>query len=186
MIVQCPKCKEVSCPLSGVDESRPVEHVCPHCKKVIQINPGQGKGKPSSSVGTAEEAGRTGKILVVDDTATIRKIASEILKSSGYEVLTATDGPQALDIAHQEHPDLIVLDLVMPKMTGFEVIQAIRNAPRLQNTPVLIVTGIVPGQEVRANLRKYGVTDFITKNHLMTSLATRVPEILARQVDEAV
>jgi CheY-like chemotaxis protein len=185
LLVECPKCKGVSCPVSGAAETQTIEHVCPHCRKVFQINPGQGKVTSSSSIGTAGRE-RTGKILVVDDTATIRGIAGEILTSEGYKVLKAADGLEALTLANRELPDLIVLDLVMPQMTGFEVIRELRKVLRLKSTPILIITGIVPDQEVRAELREYGVTDFITKSHLMTALASRVLEMLARPVDEAV
>lgn len=185
MLVECPKCRKVSCPVSGSAETQTVEHVCPHCRKVIQINLARDKARPSSSIATAAPSG-TGRILVVDDTATIRSIAGEILASGGYQVLKAADGMEALKLARQEHPDLILLDLVMPQMTGLDVVREIRKIPRLQNTPILIMTGIVPEKELRADLRAHGVTDFITKNHLMTALAARVPEILARRIDEAV
>ncbi len=121
------------------------------------------------------------KILVVDDTATIRKIAGEILTSAEYDVLEASDGEQALVLAHKEHPDLIVLDLVLPKMTGFDVIREIRNAPPLKHTLILIITGIDPSNEVIDALRQYGVTDFIRKAHLINSLLTRVQYILSKQ-----
>ncbi|HXH28296.1 MAG TPA: response regulator [Candidatus Polarisedimenticolia bacterium] len=179
MLIECPKCHGVSCPVSGVSETQPIEHVCPHCHKVIQINPGGGHGASPTSPGVARRE-RTGKILVVDDTATIRAIAADILGSEGYQVLKAGDGTEALKRAHQDLPDLIVLDLVMPQMTGFDVIRELRKDPRHEKTPVLIMTGIVPGQDVRNDLRAYGITDFITKNHLTAALATRVAEILGR------
>jgi CheY-like chemotaxis protein len=168
LLVNCPKCQEVSCPVSGVAESRSFEHVCPSCHHVFHINP------------TDDDS--PNKILVVDDSATIRNIAGEILTSAGYEVLKAMDGPQALTLAHKEHPDLIVLDLVMPKMTGFDVIREMRNGSRLKATPILIITAIVPGQEVRDDLHQYGVTDFISKAHLMESLLTRVQVILSKPI----
>ncbi len=124
------------------------------------------------------------KILVVDDIATIRNIAGKILTSADYDVLEASDGEQALTLAHKEHPDLIVLDLVMPKMTGIDVIRAIRNGSRLKATPILIITAIVPGKEVRDDLRQYGITDFVSKTHLMESLLTRVQEILAKPIHQ--
>src|SRR5207245_10660844 len=83
------------------------------------------------------------KILVADDTVTVRKVAAKLLESAGYDVLEAEDGLQALDLAQKEHPDLILLDLLMPKMTGFDVLREVKKAGRTKKTPILIVSGVV-------------------------------------------
>jgi CheY-like chemotaxis protein len=181
LLVRCPKCREVSCPVSGLGASPSIEHVCPHCHKVFHVNPAPGQVRPSTSTNPTDE-NCPNKILVVDDVATIRNIVGEILTSASYEVLKAVDGLQAIKLAHEEQPALIVLDLVMPKMTGVDVIREIRNAPPLKNTPILIITGIVPRKEVRDDLRQYGVTEFISKAHLMESLLTRVQVILSKPI----
>ena len=79
------------------------------------------------------------KILVVDDEPTIRRIAGKLLTSAGYHVLKAQDGEQALVLAHNERPNLIVLDLVMPGLAGYEVVQGIRRNPFITDTPILIM-----------------------------------------------
>ncbi len=121
------------------------------------------------------------KILVADDSETIRKIAGELLTDAGYDVLKAEDGEQAVALAQKEHPDLIVLDLVMPKMTGFEVAWEIRKDPRVKNIPILIVSEVMSVQAAHDFLHEFGVAGFLSKAQMMTSLVSRVQEILSEQ-----
>ena len=125
------------------------------------------------------------KILVVDDEPTIRELAEELLTSAGYNVLMATDGRQALDLARKEHPDLILLDLVMPGISGIGVVQEIRNDLRLKETPVLIMSAIDPEEEVSSVLREYGVAEILSKAEFAKSLVSRVQEILFNQAHRA-
>ncbi len=121
------------------------------------------------------------KILVVDDERTIREIARELLTNAGYDVLKAEDGEQAVALAQKEHPDLIVLDLVMPKMTGFEVAWEIRKDPRVKNIPILIVSEVMSVQAAHDFVHEFGVAGFLSKAQMMTSLVSRVQEILSEQ-----
>jgi two-component system alkaline phosphatase synthesis response regulator PhoP len=125
------------------------------------------------------------KILVVDDEPTIREIARELLTSAGYNVLIAKDGRQALALARTEQPVLVVLDLVMPGMSGIDVLREIRNDPQLKETLILIVTGINPEEEVRSTLREYGVDEILSKKEFMNSFVSRVQEILSKQAHQA-
>ncbi len=124
------------------------------------------------------------KILVVDDAETIRKIAGELLTNAGYEVLKAEDGEQALALAHKEHPDLIVLDLVMPKMTGFEFVLEIRKDPRVKNIPILILSEVISVKTAHDFLHEFEVSGFMSKAQMMTSLVSRVQEILSKQAHQ--
>ncbi len=125
------------------------------------------------------------KILLVDDEPTIRNIARELLNNSGYDVLEAVDGRQALVLARKEQPVLIVLDLVMPGMSGLAVLREIRNDPRLKETLILILSGIDPEEEVSRTLRKYGVAGILGKREFMQSFVSRVQEILSKQANQA-
>ncbi len=124
------------------------------------------------------------KILVVDDNATIRELAEEYLTSAGYNVLMASDGEEALALARKEQPVLILLDLVMPEMTGLEVVREIRNDPRLKETPIVIMSGIDPEEEVSSALREYGVAEILSKTEFMKSFVSRVQKILSKQADQ--
>lgn len=81
-------------------------------------------------------------ILVVDDEADIRAFLTAVLEKEGYRVVTAPDGRQALRIAEQEQPDLIVLDLQMPKQTGTDFYRRLTKDDSLRNTPIIVVSGV--------------------------------------------
>ncbi len=80
------------------------------------------------------------KILVVDDSPTHLKIMTEPFISGGYEVVTATDGEEAMEKAQAEHPALIVLDVVMPKRNGFKVCRDIKSSPSLNDIKIILLT----------------------------------------------
>lgn len=79
-------------------------------------------------------------ILIVDDSATVREMVSEILKKVGLNVLEAIDGRQAKEKIQQQIPDLVVTDIVMPKMNGYELCRWIKTNPSSQNIPVVMCT----------------------------------------------
>jgi len=100
-------------------------------------------------------------ILVVDDGKMNRKILSEIFKNDCH-VLLADDGPQALEIAKEHLPDVILLDVVMPEMSGHEVIKHLKNDDLTRAIPVLFITGLdtIEDEEKGLNL---GAADYVTK-----------------------
>ncbi|WP_432377417.1 response regulator [Duganella sp. P38] len=104
---------------------------------------------------------RNGRILVVDDAMENIQILHHALREE-HEVLFALDGEQALQIAREQRPDLILLDAVMPGMDGYAVVAALRSSPRLQDIPVIFVTALSrPEDETRA--LEAGAVDFISK-----------------------
>jgi len=81
-------------------------------------------------------------ILVVDDEADVRAFLTAVLEKAGYRVVTAQDGGQALKVAGETHPDLIVLDLQMPDQTGTDFYRRLTKEADLRDTPVIVVSGI--------------------------------------------
>ena len=81
------------------------------------------------------------KILVVDDEPDMLEFISTILQDNGAEVMEASDGEKALQVARREMPDLMTLDITMPKMDGGQVFEAMRNDPQLKDIPVCIISG---------------------------------------------
>ncbi len=79
-------------------------------------------------------------ILAVDDNHDAIMILSAVLKRAGYRVITAVDGAQAIERAKEQRPELILLDLMMPKMDGFEVCRVLKNDPEMKNTPIFMFT----------------------------------------------
>jgi len=78
------------------------------------------------------------RILVVEDSQPVREALQELLENMGMDVLVAKDGLQCLDILQHDTPDAILLDIIMPKMNGFEVLRWIKNQPKLEDIPVIM------------------------------------------------
>ena len=93
------------------------------------------------------------RVLVVDDEEADRKLLVDLLAAEGGQVVTASDGREALERLHNERPDLIVLDLMMPQVDGFSVVEAIRSRPDWQDVPILIVTSRDLSEEDRQRLK---------------------------------
>ena len=102
------------------------------------------------------------KILVVDDTPSNVKLLVDILGAKGYAVVTATNGTEALECVEREAPDLVLLDVMMPGMSGYDVCRKLRDNPATAMLPVIMVTALDPGQE-RVKGIDAGADDFLTK-----------------------
>jgi CheY-like chemotaxis protein len=102
------------------------------------------------------------KILIVDDSRTAIFMESMILKKGPYELLTASDGVEAVEKAASERPDLILMDVVMPRMSGFEACQALRRREDTQAIPIILVTTRGEAQNVETGFAT-GCSDYVTK-----------------------
>jgi two-component system, OmpR family, KDP operon response regulator KdpE len=110
------------------------------------------------------------KILIIDDDANLLKILDTALKQEGFEILTAADGQRGLRAAFSSHPDLIILDVMMPGMDGFEVCQRLLE---LTDLPVIMLTAVSATKDVVKGLST-GAADYITKPFKMDELIARV------------
>ena len=119
------------------------------------------------------------KILVADDSMTIRRLVAARLRADGYEVTEAEDGEEALDLARQQHPDLYVLDKVMPKLDGFEVVRALRQDPETREAPIVMLTERGGEQDVLGGL-DLGVDEYMPKPFSPHELSARIRRALAR------
>lgn len=102
------------------------------------------------------------KILAVDDEKHIVRLVQVNLERQGYQVVTANDGKEALQKVEEEHPDLLVLDVMMPYMDGFEVLQNLRRNPNTANIPVIMLTAKAQDQDVFRGWQS-GVDCYLTK-----------------------
>jgi class 3 adenylate cyclase len=117
------------------------------------------------------------RILIVDDNATNVKVLQTRLAAEGYEVITAADGEEGLATARQQSPDLILLDVMMPKLDGFEVCRRLRADPAFPFTPIIMVTAMADSKDVVAGLEAGG-DEYLTKPIDHAALAARVRSML--------
>ncbi len=122
---------------------------------------------------------RPRRVLLAEDDRFLRKAAGAMLRRQGFMVLTAEDGEEALRVARAEIPDLILLDLIMPKIQGFEVLKALKDDPNTSTIPVIILSNL--GQESDSNVaREMGALDYWVKANLaLEELVRRVDEMFA-------
>ena len=129
------------------------------------------------------------KVLVVDDERDFVELVTYNLQLHGYEVVSAGGGIEALNQARKHHPDLIVLDLMLPDLDGFSICEILRCQPSTANIPVLMLTAMA-GELLRLQGMEVGAIDYLTKPIRPRDLLQRVRAILderdgrARQVME--
>lgn len=124
-------------------------------------------------------------VMVVDDEAPNRGLVRRVLEPLGYEVVEAADGEQALALVAQRRPDLVLLDLVMPRMDGYAVVQALKGDPKTRLLPIVMLTSQDQlSEKVRAV--QFGVDDYLTKPFHILELTARVRSLLSlkRYTDE--
>jgi two-component system, OmpR family, response regulator RpaB len=117
-----------------------------------------------------------GKILVADDEASIRQIVEARLKMAGFEVVTAADGEEAVERYYEVHPDLVVLDIMMPRMDGLQVCKQIRKR---DTTPIIMLTAKGDIAD-RINALEMGADDYIIKPFSPRELEARIKAVLRR------
>jgi len=118
------------------------------------------------------------KILVVDDEVNITQILEFSIGAEGFEVITATNGEEAIDKARKEQPDLIILDIMMPRIDGYEACRILKANPLTKNIPVVLLTA--KGRDIDKRLGyEVGATDYIVKPFSPNKLIERINELLS-------
>lgn len=119
------------------------------------------------------------KILLVEDDFSLRDIYSARIQADNHTVVTASDGEEALAVAMREHPDLIILDVMMPKISGFDVLDILRSTPETKTTKVIMMTAL--GQDSdRQRGEALGVNKYLVKSQVtLEDVISSINEILA-------
>ena len=120
------------------------------------------------------------RILLVDDEPSIIKMVSKRLELKGFEVLVATDGPQALEIAQRERPDFIILDLMLPTLDGFQVCQRLKSDQQSREVPVVIMFSGKGQPEDIERCRQIGAYGYVSKTQGTAALLEQIETVLQR------
>ncbi len=118
------------------------------------------------------------KILVVDDEVRVLTVIQKRLQSAGYEVITATNGRDGLKLARAENPDLVILDLILPGMGGYEVCSFLKRDKRFSHIPVIILTARSQEKDIEEGNRA-GADAYFTKPFNPEELIKKIEELLA-------
>ena len=118
------------------------------------------------------------KILFIEDEPTLQKTVGEVLSQEGFKIFEALDGEEGLMMAKSEKPDLILLDLILPKKNGFEVLQELKADEETANLKVIVLTNLESSQDVERALA-LGATNYLVKaNYDLEEVVAKIKELL--------
>jgi len=121
------------------------------------------------------------KILIVEDDKSLREMYQLRLSINGYDVIEAGDGEEGLDVAIKEKPDLILLDIMMPKMSGMDVLDILKSTPETKDIPVIVLTALTE-ENVKAKGLVYGAEDYLIKSQTMPGqVVEKIEGVLAKK-----
>jgi DNA-binding response OmpR family regulator len=118
------------------------------------------------------------KILIVDDEPDVASLLNLMLKSKGYETITAGDGQEALEKARREKPDLIVLDIMLPRLDGYKVARMLKFDEKFSHIPIIMVTAKIQEKDKKTGL-EMGADAYVTKPFDTAMLLEKINEVLA-------
>ncbi len=120
------------------------------------------------------------KILFIEDEKQLQETLGAKLQSEGYKVVSAFDGESGLKMAEEKKPDLILLDLILQKKDGFEVLEALKAKPELSVIPVIVLSNLESGKDIEKCLA-YGVRLYLAKaNYTLNEISQKVKEVLEK------
>ncbi|MEP6883455.1 MAG: Hpt domain-containing protein [Gammaproteobacteria bacterium] len=137
------------------------------------------RARPSETV-VLDQRDRRTFALVVDDSITVRRVTQRLLERNGMRVLTAKDGVDAVSLLQENLPDIILLDIEMPRMDGYEVAAHVRNDPRLKDIPIVMITSRV-SEKHRARAIELGVDDYLGKPYQESQLLDAIEPLVNRR-----
>jgi chemosensory pili system protein ChpA (sensor histidine kinase/response regulator) len=119
--------------------------------------------------------------LVVDDSITMRRVTQRLLERRGVKVLTARDGLDAITVLQDHEVDVILLDIEMPRMDGYQFATHVRNDPRVKHVPIIMITSR-SGEKHRAKAIEIGVNDYLSKPYQESQLVAAIEALLGREL----
>lgn len=118
------------------------------------------------------------KILIVEDESTLQKALSEYLVMEGFEVANALDGEQGAQMAKREMPDLILLDIILPKKDGYEVLDELKADEKTKNIPIILLTNLGGAEDVQKAFSKGATTYLVKADYKLEDVVKKIRETL--------
>ncbi len=124
------------------------------------------------------------KILIIEDETTLQNALKEFLISENFEVASATDGEKGLELAKTENPNLVLLDIVLPKKDGYEVLAGIKSDEKTKHVPVILFTNLESPENVEKALEAGASTYLVKSDYKLEDIVKKIKETLATQRHE--
>ncbi|QQG45669.1 MAG: response regulator [Candidatus Sungiibacteriota bacterium] len=118
------------------------------------------------------------KILFIEDESALQRAATKVLNEEGYSVLSALNGEDGLEMAKREKPDLILLDLILPKLDGFAVLEALKQDDTTKKIPVMILSNLEGGGDVEQALELGAKTYLVKANYRLEEVVEKIKQVL--------
>lgn len=122
-----------------------------------------------------------GKILIIEDERRFREMLTSIFSSEGFSVISASNGEDGLNIAESEAPDIILLDLILPKKDGFEVLEGLKSKDRLSKIPVIVLTNLDDNHDVQKAISLGAYTYLVKANYTLDEIVEKVKEVVSHE-----
>jgi DNA-binding response OmpR family regulator len=117
------------------------------------------------------------KILIIEDESALQKTLGEVLSQQGYEVLSALNGEIGLKLAQSKKPDLILLDLILPKIHGFDVLKKIKDNPETKKIPVIVLTNLESIEDIKKAIELGATTYLVKANYSLEELTIKINQV---------
>lgn len=124
------------------------------------------------------------KIVLVDDDRVTLTMLEKILKVNGFEVFTAQDGEEGYELIQKEKPDVLISDMLIPKIHGLDLCQKVKENPELRETKVILMTAVYKGMPFQADIKDCGADDYVEKPVDTQDLVERIEKIIDIAEDE--
>lgn len=121
------------------------------------------------------------KVLIIEDEPSLRKSVEEVLTGEGYAVITAADGEEGLRLAREEQPQMILLDLILPKKDGFTVLQELKESPATKNIPIIVLSNLGEVEDV-GRVLELGANRYLVKtDYKLSEVVEKVRETIGKK-----
>lgn len=118
------------------------------------------------------------KILFVEDESALQKTFGDVLDQEGYKMISAMDGEEGLKLAGAEKPDLILLDLILPKINGFDTLEQLKSNPALRDIPVIVLTNLEGAGDIEKALELGAMTYLVKSNYTLEEVLQKIKQAL--------